>query len=423
MTRRALTDKFLASLSSGVANRTEVFDGLCPGLSIRVTRAGKKTWTYTYTNPATHKRARLTLGTYPATRLQVARERALGAREKVEQGEDPATTPEARPVKTVLHLIEDRIRLEVRGKLRTCDKIQRRYDRHVLPIVGAMPVTDFRIAHLNKIVDPIRERNCPEEARKVHSDMFALFNFALRRGEVEYMPIAKAKAPASASPRQRFLTVEEIARFWRSVPSVLANSERVPTILRLCLVTGQRVGEVAGIRRAEVDFVRRTWTLPRERVKNKHDHIVPLSDLAIELLNEALRETNSGYAFPHREENRPISVTVVDRAVRRAEMRFGIPHWTPHDLRRTVATHMLRKENNLNISRFDRALVLNHRSTTKATVTDEVYDCNEYLEEKREALEKWGAFLSRLVTQPGGESLRCLNRLPSFPQAFFEHGV
>ena len=71
--------------------------------------------------------------------------------------------------------------------------------------------------------------------------------------------------------------------------------------------------------------------------------------------------------------------------------------FAPHDLRRTVATHMLKKEHGLHISRFDRALVLNHRSTTKATVTDDVYDCNEYLDEKREALDRWAAFISRLV--------------------------
>ncbi len=398
MIRRQLNDRLVSALSSGGLQRAEFFDGQCPGLSSRVTRAGRKTWTYTYTSQPSDKRARLVLGTYPATSLREARERAISARATIEQGKDPRLPQPAPRVKTIQELIADRMKLEVRGKLRTADKIQRRYDRHVIPLVGSVAAADFRIAHLNMIIDPIVERGSQVEAKKVYDDMRALMNFAVSRGEIDYTSIARAKAPITNPPRKRFLTTVEIASVWRSLPSILAHSEHVPTVLRLCLVTGQRVGEVVGIRRSEIDFANRVWTLPLERVKNKHEHIVPLSDLAIDLIGEALRETNGDYAFPRKSgENRPLSVTVVDRAVRRAEARFEIPYWTPHDLRRTVGTQMLNKKNGLNIPRFDKHLVLNHRSATKGNVGDEVYDQNEYLDEKREALDKWAGFLARLI--------------------------
>ena len=161
-------------------------------------------------------------------------------------------------------------------------------------------MADFRITHLNKIIDPIVERGSQVEAKKAYDDMRALLNFAVSRGEIDYTPIARAKAPITNPPRKRFLTTVEIASVWRSLPFVLAHSEHVPTVLRLCLVTGQRVGEVVGIRRSEIDFANRVLTLPLERVKNKHEHMVPLSDLAISSSERRFARLTATMPFPER---------------------------------------------------------------------------------------------------------------------------
>src|SRR4029077_14399148 len=112
-------------------------------------------------------------------------------------------------------------------------------------------------------------------------------------------------------------------------------------ILKLCLVTAQRVGEVAGMALSELDLKTATWTIPPARTKNKHRHIVPLSTTAVELIKEAIADAGerAEYVFPNKDGKGPLSPLVVAKTVLRAQEideerphgRFGIPHWTPHD--------------------------------------------------------------------------------------------
>lgn len=407
MSHKTLNTKMLDAVTSQGKPQADHFDALCPGLAIRVTAAGKKTWNFVYTSPRDGKRARITLGTYPATDLKDARTRAGEARELIEAGKDPRDVVAAqKPVeKTIADLIEDRLKMEVRGRNRSAKDTERRFVKNVIPIVGAMKVSDFQVKHLNQVLDPIRDRGALTEARAVFFEMRTLFNFAIQRGEIPYSPIAMAKKPAGNDPRTRYLTLDEIVTVWAALPEVVRHSKHVPTILRLCLVTGQRLSEVAGMTRREVDLQKRLWTIPAARVKNKHEQTVPLSDLALRLIGEAMRRTNGDILFPHKTGEKPIPHTSVDHIIQYAQTptealplgKFGIPKWNPHDLRRTAATQMSRRENGLGIQQLVISHVLNHRSATKASITQGVYDQNDFLDEKREALDKWAAFLERLT--------------------------
>ena len=91
MPKVALTDRFVAHAKAQGVGQLDYFDETIPGLALRVSSAGRKTWTYHYTSPKDGKRARLTLGTYPATTLASARGLATEARGSVEKGTDPRT--------------------------------------------------------------------------------------------------------------------------------------------------------------------------------------------------------------------------------------------------------------------------------------------------------------------------------------------
>jgi integrase len=182
----------------------------------------------------------------------------------------------------------------------------------------------------------------------------------------------------------------------------LARSVSCQRIIRICLVTGQRVGEVAGIARHEVDWSAREWRLSGERTKNGHPHVVPLSDLALELLKEAFADADGlRFAFPCGDG--PLTPHAVARTILRANEvseerplgRFGIASWSAHDLRRTALTGMAR----LGIPPIVLGHVANHRSTTRAGTTLSVYSQYGYDREKREALELWAARL-RAITGP-----------------------
>lgn len=400
----SMTTKFLDGLKCS-DGRMDIFDAITKGLSLRVT-ADRKSWSFLYTPPGGTARARLGLGTYPATDLATARTKAVEARGLVESGKDPRTVTNAQPVvKTMAQLIEDRLDQEVRGKLRTADEVERRYKKDVIPVVGTVPVRDFRISHLNMILNPVRKRGSLRAVGVLFQDLRALFNFAISQEEVEYSPIAKAKVSLGWTPRDRFLSLEEIKTVWRMLPGALAKSDSVPVILKICLVTGQRLSEVAGMRRPEIDMQKREWLIPAARAKNGHDHLVPLSDLATMLIGDALRETNGDYLFPNNEGGGPLQHYAIDRTLGRAQEerpdmplgKFGIARWMPHDLRRTMATQMSMEENGLEIPDLYISHVLNHRSATKSSITQRIYIQNTYAREKREALDKWGEFLANLV--------------------------
>jgi integrase len=416
MAKKILDEKKVAALRT-IKPQADVFDGLVSGLCLRVTKSGRKTWTYHFKSPTKGKNARITLGTYPGLSLKDARDLAVANKAKVEKGLDPREET-FNPDKTVAELIEDRLRLKVRpdidsltGKvhrpgLRSWKEIERRHNRLIIPIVGNVGITDFRITHLNRVVDPLTAKKKYRAAGMAHSDLQTLFNFAVSRGELEHNPLAKAEMQGSTgTPRKRFLTLQEIRTVWTRLPHVAAQSDHVPQIVKLCLIMGQRVGEVCGMLKSEIDPVERTWLIPGDRTKNEEPHLVPISPLAWEIIEEAWAETESDVLFPNQQgeafDRKAVSRTiarVLEPTDKHPLGRLGVAKWTPHDLRRTVTTQMRAKSNGLKISHFDVGLVLNHVSVTKKTVTQRHYDVNEYLEEKREILEKWSDFLRRLLS-------------------------
>src|SRR5258708_27271456 len=120
-------------------------------------------------------------------------------------------------------------------------------------------------------------------------------------------------------------------------------------ILRLCLVTGQRLGEVAGMRRTELDLQRRLWRWPPERVKNNTAHSVPLSDLALTLIGEALDDAgaDSELVFTGRDGKAisPILLAGLILGSRKPTKAYPAGRcpgkdWSAHDLRRTALTQM-----------------------------------------------------------------------------------
>jgi integrase len=169
--------------------------------------------------------------------------------------------------------------------------------------------------------------------------------------------------------------------------------------LRLCLILGQRVGEISGMTGQELDLKEPRWIIPAARVKNKRDHEVPLSNQAAEIITEQLRtfDDDCQWVFPNPSASGPITNMAVAKAVARST--FGIEAFTPHDLRRSFATHA----EALGISPFIIGHVLNHASVARATVTSKVYARYSYAKEKREALQLWADRLDAIIH--GGTSV------------------
>jgi len=380
--RVLLTDRFCDRAKS-LGTQTDYFDENVSGLALRVSGQGVKTWTLHF-GPAS-KRARVTLGRYPSTSLASARALALDAKTAIADGRDPRGGTDAM---TVSDLVASYVEKHT-STLRSADEIKRRLYRNIVPVIGNVKLTELHRRDATRVVDKIAKRNAPTEAMRSFEDLRAMLRWAVSRGDLDHSPIEGMRKPPGSKPRERVLTDDEIRILWNRLPEALARSPDCQRIIKLCLVTGQRVGEVAGMTKSELDLQHRVWRLPGARTKNGHPHSVPLSALAIELIGSG----DSEQVFPNAEAEGTLPGAAVARTISRARERFGIAQWSAHDLRRTALTGMAK----LGVVPIVLGHIANHRTTTKAGMTLSVYVQHAYEKEKREALELWADRLQGII--------------------------
>jgi integrase len=400
MPRVALTDRF-CSTAKALGVRTDYFDETVSGLALRVTEQGHRSWSFLFTSPRDGKRARATIGTYPATTLAGARGKALEAKGHVEGGRDPRTVlaGQATAGMNVAGLVAAYLADPEKADLRSRAEIKRRLIKNVVPIVGEIRISELRRRDVRNVTDTILRRGRKVEATRVFEDVRAMVRWAVQNEYLDANPLDGMGKPADATSSNRVLSDDEIQILWNGLPKALARSMQCQSIVKLCLVTAQRVGEVAGIVPAEIDLTAREWRLPGSRTKNGHAHVVPLSDLAIGIIQEAATRAGDGSPlFPCGEGS--LSPVAVARSILRANEinkerprgRFGIAPWSAHDLRRTALTGMAR----LGVAPIVLGHVANHRTTTRAGVTLAVYSQYTYDKEKRAALDMWAERLAAI---------------------------
>jgi integrase len=361
--RVQLTDRFCASAKSA-ARQTDYFDATVPGLALRVTSRGTKAWTLLYGTP----RKRITLGRYPSVSLAGARAAALEARE-------------GRTAGSVAALAEVYIK-SIKGN-RSAPEVERRLRKDVLPVIGHIPLRELHRRDVTKVIDA---KSAPIAARRAFEDMRAMIRWAVSRGDLDHNPIDGMKGPPTSKPRTRTLTDDEIRTLWQSLPQL---PDDVGRVIKLCLVTGQRLGEITGMTESEIDLDRRVWNIPAARTKNGHPHTVPLSPLALSIIGDP---------------SPSVSRSHVSNAIYEAQGRIGIAQWTAHDLRRSALTHMAQ----LGVAPIMLGHIANHRTTTKAGMTLAVYVHHAYEREKREALELWANRLQGIIS--GGAEVVSIGR-------------
>ncbi len=373
------------------------------GLRLRV-GLRSKSWCYRFRNPVTGKSDWISLGRYPEVDLTDARNLMLAARSKVEQGFDPHAFPlvskeKAKEAPTVGELVNEY--LTTLPKLNRSNHQVEPYLHRIADHWGRAKVTEISRREVKKLYDKSR-KNAPVAGRKTLQIIKRLFNYAVEMEYLELNPALAVKSVKSEKPgeRSRVLSDKELVSLWGvlSEPGVAGRGTRLA--LALCLVTGQRIGECRQGEWKNLDSEWRTWTIPAHISKNKRAHEVPLSDLARETLKFAKEISgDSPYFFPSRAKKfrgaRHISKETPKHLLddkRDKGIMFldpGKEPYTPHDLRRTVATRL----RSLGVPRDVIKRVLNH---TEQDVTA-IYDRHSYDAEKRDALTRWEGLLRDIV--------------------------
>lgn len=385
--KRKLTTKFIESLPPATDKRYEARDTLIPGLHLRVSATGRKVW---YLSARVDRRnRRIKLGNYPALSLSDVRERArdilrdidLGAFEKSDAG-----SPEA-PVPTLGEVIPQFIELHAKPRNR-----EWRGTESILTKFAALnstPINQIKRADVVRALDAIVAGGAPTRANRALAAVKKLMNWCIDRGIIETSPVAALKPPTKEIARERVLTETEMAACWDA-----ATDEGFPfeQFVQLLILTGQRRGEVSGMRWSELDFDNGLWTLPAKRTKNASSHIVPLAPLAIDILKSVPRFLDSDLVFTT---NGKTPISGFGRLKERLDLAVGLDadDWRFHDLRRTMATNMAM----MRIQPHIIEAILNHKSGIVSGVAA-VYNRHAYLDEKREALELWARHVEQITS-------------------------
>ena len=395
MPRRNLTKLFCDSAKPGEGEaQTDYFDEAASGLALRVSRGGRKAWTYNFTWAG--KRARLTFGTYPATSLSTARSRADEARAALEAGKDPRLT--VRKPETVRAICEEYFDGDG-ATLRTGEYRKATLERLVLPQLGDRPISEVRRSEISRVLDGIVNECGPVMADQTLAYLRRVFTWHEARSDDFRSPIVRgmSRTKPKERARERTLSDDEIRVIWK-----VADSQGVfGCLVKFILLTSARRTEAAAMRRSELSGV--DWTLPAARNKTKVDLVRPLSKAALRSLpspsglkqteTDAAQQRPSAYVFSTDGENPVSGFSKFKRQFdNAAELEAGVPlpNWTLHDLRRTARSLMSRA--GVSSDHAERCLghvIAGVRGT---------YDRHDFYEEKQRAFEALADMLDRIVS-------------------------
>ena len=419
MPKKKLTDAFVKSASSLGGKLTEYSDAQEKGLCLRITPSGVKSWTYRYRNLA-GKQRRLSLGKVADVSLAQARTAVIQKRGSVATGADPAqealamrfVAKQEAEFETVAQLGEWYFKECEMGRHRPNGKPKRastlKNERYVFESLiekqfGGQSLKGVSRAQIQAFINLVAD-NSPSVADKCRAVFHGLCSFALRQDLIEANPCQFVSVTKLES-RDRVLLDKELRTLWQyltppiDIPGASISVNVAQSIL-IAMVTLQRRSEITGMRVDEIDRENRMWTIPATRTKNGKVHLVPLSELALDLIDAVLfgRNKPSEYVFPSPVvNNAPIAANAMTRAFGRVRKALELSDVRPHDLRRTGATNLTGE--GLGFQRFIVSRVLNHGGDTGgAAVVTGTYDRNEYLSEKRRALDAWAVRLQFIVS-------------------------
>jgi integrase len=247
------------------------------------------------------------------------------------------------------------------------------------------------------VVDEARRRGTPGLARRkkglsegrgrdLHTALGSMFGWLHENRFVTANPCIGVKRPSSGQARDRWLNNDEIIRFWRGCDAIHPT---FAAVFRLLLLTGCRLREISEMRRTELQ--ENELHLPGTRTKNKKPHLVPLSPLALSIINAMPRIEGCPYVFTT---NGKTPISGWSKIKRQLAKAMANPEpWRLHDLRHTAATGM----NKLGIRPDVIELAVNHVSGVRGGIAGR-YNHDAMMPERKAALLRWSQHIAGLVS-------------------------
>ncbi|HSX49541.1 MAG TPA: integrase arm-type DNA-binding domain-containing protein [Cellvibrio sp.] len=369
-------------------------DGL--GLWLDVKPNGSKLWRFKYRFLGEDKTA-MSFGAYPELTLANARLKRDEARLKILNGIDPGEEKKAaKKAEKVRGFTFESLAQEwfaynaPRWAESTAYKVKLYLDNDILPIIGSRVVKSITRPELVDLVRVVERRGTLTAAGKIRQWLHQIFRFGLAKGIVDSNPSTDldiVAAPPKAVRHHPHITFEEL-------PELLSKLETTNihlltrSAIHLLILTAARPGELRSAPWTEFDLENAIWTIPKERMKARRPHIIPLPVQAVEIL-EQLKKYSGSYTlvFPGEQNlERPMSENTVNKALRLMGYK---DKQTGHGFRHLLSTEL----NGRGYSKDWIELQLAHSDKNKIR---ETYNHATYLEQRRVMMQEWADSIDAL---------------------------
>ena len=400
-------------LPAGTA-RTYLWDDTLKGFGVMVTGKGARSYLVQYQiGGRGAPTRRVTIGRHGAPwTTERARERATDLLEMIRKGIDPVEHDRQRRAAEMDKRNDDErlafaayaelfgTKYVDKRELRSGGDIKAVFRRDLTPIFNNRAISSIRRSEVSDALDAIASRSV-SAAMKAHKWLRKMFAWAVDRGDLAASPMISMAPPGRDGQRSRYLAGLELRVLWLGADK-MADPYR--SFVKVLLLAGQRLREVAGMQWGEVDLAKAEWLIPGERTKNKRPHLVPLSESVVGLLATlALQQgTRSGPVFttdgakaingfskPKALLDQHVASAVAEIA---SDDLPAMRPWVFHDLRRSFSTGA--QALGFPIEHTEAAL--NHVSGKRGGLVG-VYQLYEYQQEKAAIMAAWSRHVETIV--------------------------
>jgi len=366
------------------------------GLFLLIKTSGKKLWRFRYQRPNSISRTNLSLGSYPALTLAVARQMRDQYLSLLAQGIDPQKqqeeVSEQRQIEldSIFSVVAGRWFL-LKSKSVTEDyakDIWRSLEKDIFPSIGGISVQTLKARTIVEALEPIKARGALETVRRLVQRINEIMIYAVNTGLIDANPASGVGMAFEKPKKQNMPTVrpEELPKLMRSI-AISNLSITTRCLIEWQLLTIVRPSEASGTQWKEINLNERLWIIPAERMKAKREHIVPLSPQSIEIL-EIMKSISSNRTFVFPSRNNPQKM-MNSQTANAALKRIGYGgKLVAHGLRSIASTAL--NEAGFNSDVIEAALAHSDRNEVR-----KAYNRSTYLKKRTELMNWWGEFVKR----------------------------
>ncbi|GLX63328.1 integrase [Proteus vulgaris] len=373
------------------------------GLYVAVTKSGVISFRYDYRFNG--RRETVTFGRYSADGITLAEARAelIEAKRLLNAGISPASKKrdgiESKKIGTVFKDYTVNYLRDAQYADSTMAMKEAIIEKEIYPVFGKLQLEEITTPRLRALCEKIKDRGAKATALQVREIVGSVFTYAIDRGYEISNPAdaIKASSIGTFQARERAMSPKEIGILFRE----LENYSCYPTLklaVKFVLLTLVRKSEFIHATWDEIDFKNRQWVIPKGRMKGRKEHVIYLSDQAMDILTGMkVCAMGSNYLMPGRYDiKKPLSNAalnnVIDGTVKRInEKGIEFEPVTVHDLRRTAST--LLHEAGYNSDWIEKCLA-HVQNGVRA-----VYNKAEYAEQRRKMLQEWADMVDEWIKE------------------------